>query len=105
MLRRLTAAAHHDEELVLWDPFCGSGVTWFLRLDGFREMRKSLAEIYHDLHNMYIYIIYIYIYIYIYRSIDTHNMIIIYIYMIYHESMIYIDSLKRLHGDIVAADY
>lgn len=25
MLRRLTAAAHHDEELVLWDPFCGSG--------------------------------------------------------------------------------
>ncbi|CAE8717427.1 unnamed protein product, partial [Polarella glacialis] len=25
LLRRLTAAAHNDEELVLWDPFCGSG--------------------------------------------------------------------------------
>jgi len=28
LLRRLTAAAHHHEELVLWDPFCGSGVPW-----------------------------------------------------------------------------
>jgi len=28
LLRRLTAAAHHQEELVLWDPFCGSGVPW-----------------------------------------------------------------------------
>ncbi|CAJ1368194.1 unnamed protein product, partial [Effrenium voratum] len=25
LLRRLTAAQHNDEELVLWDPFCGSG--------------------------------------------------------------------------------
>lgn len=30
LLRRLAAAVHHGEELVLWDPFCGSGVA---RLD------------------------------------------------------------------------
>eukprot|EP00930_Biecheleria_cincta_P096592 TRINITY_DN88414_c0_g1_i1.p1 TRINITY_DN88414_c0_g1~~TRINITY_DN88414_c0_g1_i1.p1 ORF type:complete len:386 (-),score=68.41 TRINITY_DN88414_c0_g1_i1:20-1051(-) len=26
LLRRITAAVHNDEELVLWDPFCGTGV-------------------------------------------------------------------------------